>query len=119
MLTTAFPRVGNTIVEVITVDPANGLPTTQIVQTLPPGGPPIPPGAQSSSSSPTLPVVPPAQPTTPSLNIAPTTAPDVQQGPVGAPAPTTGPLGPIVYTYTTVDANGTPRNPNLTAGSIH
>jgi len=113
---------GNTIVEVITVDPVLGVATTQIVQTLAPAN-----GAATSSlttsaalaststqvlqvptpptSSTTTQPVPPAVPAVPAP-VVPTTAPDVQQGPVGQPAPT--PTGPVVtvYHYTTVDAAG-------------
>lgn len=99
-------RDGNTVVEVITIDPFAGLPTTQIIQTLPPAADSsIPPDPASSIPDPAAP--PPSLSPSSTVQIAPTTIPDVQQGPVGAPAPTTGPLGPIVYTYTTTDANGT------------
>ncbi|KAF5371941.1 hypothetical protein D9615_008081 [Tricholomella constricta] len=93
---------GNTVVQVITTD-ALGAPTTSILQTLPPGIPPI--------TSPTL--TPPTPPTTqiPPTTTTPTTTavlqpdptPPVQQGPVGQPDATRfTPGGVTPYTYTTI-----------------
>ncbi|KAH8093712.1 hypothetical protein BXZ70DRAFT_948921 [Cristinia sonorae] len=74
---TTTDALGETIVQVVTLDPA-GLPTTQILQTLAPG--------VATTQAATLPPVP--------------------QGPVGQPPVTTGPAPPTVYQYTTVDADG-------------
>ncbi|KAI0636144.1 hypothetical protein C8Q77DRAFT_1101843 [Trametes polyzona] len=79
---TTTDALGQTIVEAITIDPLQGLPTTQTLQTLAP--------AATTTTTPT---------TT-------TTLPDGQQGPVGQPAPTTAAAGPTIYTYTTTDAGG-------------
>ncbi|KAI0084115.1 hypothetical protein BDY19DRAFT_973898 [Irpex rosettiformis] len=87
---TATDANGNTVIEVVTINPQLGVPTTQTVQTL---------AAGTSIASPT------ATPTT--ALIATTQAPEGQQGPVGAPAPINGPVSTYVYTYTTTDAAGT------------
>ncbi|KAI0346314.1 hypothetical protein BDW22DRAFT_1368756 [Trametopsis cervina] len=104
---TVTDAAGNTIVEVITVDPSIGLPTTIPVQTIPAGQPaPVSPALPSTPAPPTAPVVTPTATPTPTPTPVQPTIPDGQQGPVGAPTPITGPAGAIVYTYTTTDANG-------------
>ncbi|KLO15254.1 hypothetical protein SCHPADRAFT_902536 [Schizopora paradoxa] len=75
-------QFGQTVVEVITVNPLAGATTTSIVSTIP---------AASKSSTAT--------------STAPATIPNVQQGPVGVPGPTL-PNQPTVYRYTTTDAAG-------------
>ncbi|OBZ72234.1 hypothetical protein A0H81_07446 [Grifola frondosa] len=79
---TTTDDVGETVVEVITVDPVLGLPTTEILQTL------------TSTTSTT------------------TTTPDVQGGPVGQPAVTSAGPTVYVYTTTdavgdTIDVTAT------------
>jgi hypothetical protein len=88
---------GNTIIQVVTIDPQLGLPTTLPIETIAAGLPTQPPLASSITSTPLT--------TSPSPVTTPT-QPDGQQGPVGAPAPINGPAGPITYTYTTTDAAG-------------
>lgn len=83
-----FCSLGQTIVEVVTIDQQLGLPSTEILGTL--TGP-----AVVSSSTQANGVV-----------TVSTATPDVQQGPVGQPAASTA-GGPIAYTYTTTDAAGT------------
>ncbi|KAJ3004457.1 hypothetical protein NUW54_g4805 [Trametes sanguinea] len=73
---TTTDDLGETVIEVITIDPNLGLPTTEILQTL------------------TTTTTPAAQ------------DPDVQQGPVGQPQPTADNGAATVYTYTTTDALG-------------
>ncbi|KAI9056803.1 hypothetical protein FKP32DRAFT_1598694 [Trametes sanguinea] len=75
---TTTDDLGETVIEVITIDPNLGLPTTEILQTL------------------TTTTTPAAQ------------DPDVQQGPVGQPQPTVDNGAATVYTYTTTDALGNP-----------
>ncbi|EJD07092.1 uncharacterized protein FOMMEDRAFT_165709 [Fomitiporia mediterranea MF3/22] len=75
---TLVDAAGQTIVEVITLDPVQGLPTTQTLQTLQGGA---------------------AQQTT-------TTTQPLNQGPVGQPAATTALV--TTYVYTTTDALGDP-----------
>ncbi|PIL32183.1 hypothetical protein GSI_05428 [Ganoderma sinense ZZ0214-1] len=83
-VTTVNPA-GQTVVEVITVDPNLGLPTTQTLQTL--------------TTTATTQTTPPPPPTTTT-----TTQAQGNQGPVGQPQ--TAAAGPTIYTYTTTDANG-------------
>ncbi|KAI0325097.1 hypothetical protein GY45DRAFT_1330810 [Cubamyces sp. BRFM 1775] len=73
---TTTDELGQTVVELITIDPNLGIPTTETLQTL-------------------------TTTTTPAAAV-----PDPQQGPVGQPQPTVGDAGPTVYTYTTTDASG-------------
>jgi len=82
---TSVNALGQTIIEVVTVDPIAQTPTTTTLQTL------------------TAAVTTTSTPTTALATTATTTA--VQQGPVGQPA-ATGVQTPTVYTYTTVNANG-------------
>ncbi|GJE85673.1 hypothetical protein PsYK624_017520 [Phanerochaete sordida] len=98
---TTTDLLGETIVEVITIDPLLGLPTTQTLQTL------TDPLAATPTSSTTDPLaLPPAtSSTTSSITTPLAPATPVPQGPVGAP-PATTLAGPTVYTYTTTDANG-------------
>lgn len=79
--------LGQTVVEVITVDPQLGLPSTQILGTL------TGPAVVSSSTQPN------------GVVTVSTATPDVQQGPVGQPAASTA-GGLIDYTYTTTNADG-------------
>ncbi|PFH53205.1 hypothetical protein AMATHDRAFT_45813 [Amanita thiersii Skay4041] len=84
-ITTTDDTSGLTLVEVVTIDPALGVPTTLVVSTL---------GAQGTTGTTTRTTTTPATPTT--------TIPDIQ-GPVGQPAPTTAtPGGPTPFTYTTI-----------------
>ncbi|KAI0648830.1 hypothetical protein C8Q79DRAFT_947609 [Trametes meyenii] len=73
---TTTDNLGQTVVELITVDPALGVPVTETLQTL------------TTAATTT------------------TTQPQGQQGPVGQPAATSNNAGPTVYTYTTTDAAG-------------
>ncbi|KAF9456353.1 hypothetical protein BDZ94DRAFT_1302604 [Collybia nuda] len=96
---TPLLRNGNTIVQVVTLDP-NGLGTTQTLQTLPgspltPPVPSIPPTTGTSTNT--------AATTAAATTAATTTATEGQQGPVGQPAPTVAlPSGVTPFTYTTV-----------------
>ncbi|KAI0749950.1 hypothetical protein C8Q80DRAFT_1218954 [Daedaleopsis nitida] len=75
---TTTDALGQTVVEEITIDPLQGLPTTNILETL----------------------TAPTTATTPAQDQG-------QQGPVGAPPGTTAAVGGATpYTYTTTDANG-------------
>ncbi|KAM5544622.1 hypothetical protein V8D89_001520 [Ganoderma adspersum] len=96
---TTINLAGQTVVEVITVDPNLGLPTTETLQTLT---------------------------ATATTQTTATTQAQGNQGPVGQPQ--TAVAGQTIYTYTTTDANGeteavvatfTPSfAPTATAGSI-
>ncbi|KAF8740942.1 hypothetical protein AX14_006420 [Amanita brunnescens Koide BX004] len=101
-ITTTDPNSGQTVVEVVTVDPIQGTPTTSTISTV-------------------APLVTTA--TTTTTAALTTTTPGNPQGPVGQPAPTTATAGaPTPFTFTTI-INGqtiistaifTPTNPATT-----
>ncbi|KAK2463490.1 hypothetical protein APHAL10511_004576 [Amanita phalloides] len=103
IITATDPNSGQTIVEDITIDPVQGLPTTITISTL---------AAPVTTTTATT--------TTPTTT---TTTPNNPQGPVGQPAPTTAtPGAPTPFTFTTI-INGqtvvsiatfTPTNPVTT-----
>ncbi|EGN99039.1 hypothetical protein SERLA73DRAFT_168593 [Serpula lacrymans var. lacrymans S7.3] len=96
---TVVDGAGYTVVEVVTIDPALGLPTTEILRTL------TGTGAISSPTSSTTPLLATTPTSTAALTTTTTAA--QQQGPVGQPAPTQAQVGgPTPYTYTTTDADG-------------
>ncbi|KAG9315133.1 hypothetical protein JVU11DRAFT_4256 [Chiua virens] len=91
---TAVNAAGATVVEVLSVNPLNGLATTVILQTIT--------GATTSKTALTT-----ASTTSNLLQTTALATTTVPQGPVGQPAsePAT-PGGPTPYEYTTTDANG-------------